>query len=99
MNLSRSALYSTVASTATRLLLDRDKSPNRTGAYIRARHQAETIALRNLALIDAKRKSLTPDPAFIDCMSDVPGTVYPHDLHARLEGAPDESSVTSLATP
>lgn len=52
--MSRAYIFYTVLSTATRLLYERDKSSNRTGAYLRARYAAEGIAMRNMRALDAR---------------------------------------------
>ncbi len=53
--MSRAYIFYTVLGTATRLLFERDKSANRTGAYLRARHAAEEIAMRNMRALDARK--------------------------------------------
>ncbi len=50
-------LFCQIRDTATRLLLSKNKSSNRTGTYIAVKEQAEQIALRNIHLIDKKNLS------------------------------------------
>jgi hypothetical protein len=61
--MTRSQAFHTILSTATRILFERDPGQNRVGAYMRARHQAEKIALNNMRLVDAKRALYRGAPA------------------------------------